>query len=292
MEYHAMLENTSAAVLGKLTTTHLSQALALSAELGWPYRLEDWAFAHSLGEGLVLEQDGQLVGTAMRWDYGDTFASVGMIIVATRCKGRGYGARLVDAILDSAGARSVFLNATAEALELYRRRGFVPTGILNQHQGIFVSAGGLTGAAEFTDSLVKSASDTDLPEIIKLDEVALGMPRAELLKRIAEVGQFTVLSSGGSLAGYAACRAFGKGHVIGPVIAPDVDAARVLIDSILLQLPTGFVRVDTRADSGLSPWLESRGLPCVDTATPMIRGASPPVSRRARNFAVCSQSLG
>lgn len=286
-----MFEETSGAVLKKLTVAHLPQALALSSALGWPYRLEDWAFAHSLGDGLALEH-GQLVGTAMRWDYGGAFASVGMIIVATQCKGRGYGARLVDALLDGAGSRNIFLNSTAEALELYRRRGFVPTGTLNQHQGVFVAAGERPGLVEPIDSHIKSAADADLPEIIKLDEAALGMPRPELLKRIAEVGQLTVLSRGGSVTGYAACRAFGKGHVIGPVIAPDVDAARVLIDSILSQLPTGFVRVDTRADSGLGPWLESRGLACVDTATQMVRGATPPASERARVFALCSQSLG
>jgi len=287
-----MSEETSVAVLSKLTAAHLPQALALSSALGWPYRLEDWVFAHSLGEGLALEQDGQLVGTAMRWDYGGAFASVGMIIVATKCKGRGYGARLVDALLDSAGSRSIFLNSTAEALELYRRRGFLPTGILDQHQGVFVSAGELSGVEESSDPRVRRASSADLAEITKLDEAALGMPRPELLKSIAEVGRLTVLTSGGCVTGYAACRAFGKGHVIGPVIAPDVDAARVLIDSILSRLPTGFVRVDTRADSGLGPWLESRGLPCVDTATPMIRGTSPPGSERARVFALCSQSLG
>lgn len=285
-------EETSVAVLNKLNTQHLPQALTLSSALGWPYRLEDWAFAHRLGEGLALQQDDRLVGTAMRWDYGDAFASVGMIIVAQASRGHGYGARLFDALLDSAGARSIFLNSTAEALELYRRRGFVPTGTLNQHQGVFLSAGEQSGVAESGDCRVGSASGSDLTEIIRLDEAALGMPRPELLMSIAEVGRFYVLSRGGSVTGYAACRAFGKGHVIGPVIAPDVDTARVLIDSILSQLPTGFVRVDTRADSGLSPWLESRGLPRVDTATPMIRGASPPASEGARVFALCSQSLG
>lgn len=287
-----MSEETREAMLKKLSAAHLQQALALSSALGWVYRLEDWAFAHSLGEGLALEQDGQLVGTAMRWDYGDAFASVGMIIVATERKGRGYGTRLVDALLDSAGSRSIFLNATAEALELYRRRGFVPTGTLEQHQGVFVSAAELSSAAQPIDSRIKGAADADLPAIIALDEAALGMPRSELLKRIAEAGQLTVLTTGGCVSGYAACRAFGKGHVIGPVIAPDVDAARALIDSILSQLPRGFVRVDTRADSGLGPWLESRGLPCVDTATPMIRGTVPSGSERARVFALCSQSLG
>ena len=287
-----MFEEMSVTVLNKLTAAHLPQALALSSALGWPYRLEDWAFAHSLGEGLALEQEGQLVGTAMRWDYGDAFASVGMIIVAQASQGHGYGARLFDALLDSAGSRSIFLNATAEALELYRRRGFVPTGILNQHQGVFVSSGGLSGVAESGDFTLSGASSSDLPAIIRLDEAALGMPRPELLKSIAEVGRFNVVSRGGNATGYAAYRAFGRGHVIGPVIAPDVEAARVLVDSILAQLPTGFVRVDTRADSGLSPWLESRGLPRVDTATPMIRGASPPASEGARVFALCSQSLG
>lgn len=287
-----MIDEPRAAVLTRLTAARLPQAVALSSEMGWPYRLEDWAFAHRLGEGLALEQGDQLIGTAMRWDYGDAFASVGMIIVAKAFQGHGYGARLVDALLDGAGSRNVFLNATPEALELYRRRGFACTAELNQHQGVPVSGSRVPGGAGPHTFRTRSAEASDMLQIMKLDEDSLGMPRTELLKSLAEVGKLTVISEGGVVTGYAACRAFGRGHVIGPVIAPNINDACILIESIMSELPPGLVRVDTHSDSGLSPWLEARGLQRVDTATPMIRGAAPQTSGQARVFALCSQSLG
>ncbi len=287
-----MIDEPRAAVLTKLTAARLPQAVALSSEMGWPYRLEDWVFAHRLGEGLALEQGDQLIGTAMRWDYGDAFASVGMIIIAKAFQGHGYGARLVDALLDGAGSRSVFLNSTPEALELYRRRGFACTAELNQHQGVPVSGSQVPGGAGLQGARVRSAEASDLPQIIKLDEDSLGMPRIELLKSLAEVGRLTVISEGDVVSGYAASRAFGRGHVIGPVIAPNIDDACILIESTMSQLPAGLVRVDTYSSSGLSPWLEARGLQRVDTATSMIRGTSPQTTGQTRVFALCSQSLG
>lgn len=107
-----MSERTNEAVevrapeLARFTSAHLQQAVGLSSELGWPYRLEDWAFAQGLGEGFVLERAGRLIGTAMRWQYGHAFATLGMIIVANAAQGRGYGARLFDALLDDAGSQT------------------------------------------------------------------------------------------------------------------------------------------------------------------------------------------
>jgi hypothetical protein len=92
--------------------------------------------------------------------------------------------------------------------------------------------------------------------------------------------------------GYAVCRAFGRGYVIGPVVAPCLENACSLIDTAMSELPGEFVRVDTNANSGLSPWLEARGLTRVDTASTMIRGEAPQPSGEARVFALCSQSLG
>ena len=116
--------------------SHLEGALKLSQEMSWPYRLEDWDVALQLGEGFVLERAGTVIGTAAWWPYGETHASAGMIIVAKAAQGRGYGARLMDALLASAHPRTVALNSTAEGIVLYRRRGFVPVGIIHQHQGI------------------------------------------------------------------------------------------------------------------------------------------------------------
>ena len=47
--------------LMKLEARHLPGALKLSQEMGWPYRLEDWEFAATVGSGLVLERAGQVL---------------------------------------------------------------------------------------------------------------------------------------------------------------------------------------------------------------------------------------
>ena len=272
---------------GALTAEHLPQAVALSTEMGWPYRLQDWTFAHRLGEGLALEEAGRLIATAMRWDYGAAYSSVGMIIVAKAFQGRGYGARLVDALLAGAGTRSVFLNATQEALDLYQRRGFARTGEIHQHQGV-----PLPVRPHEQQHPVRSAEAADFARIAALDLAGLGMPRDELLRSLFDTGHMLVSEDRDAASGYAAYREFGRGHVIGPVVATSVELACSLVEEAISRLPGSFVRVDTSADTGLGPWLEARGLPRVDTATAMVRGTLPQSQGPARVFALCSQSLG
>lgn len=282
-----MISANGAPVLTELTAGHLHQAVSLSSEMGWPYRLEDWAFAHRLGRGLALEQSGRLIGTAMRWDYGDDCTSVGMVIVAKAFQKRGYGALLVDALLEDAKAKTVFLNATQEALALYRRRGFRCTGIINQHQGVPRLLRDIDQPHQ-----IKIADSADLTNVLALDHDALGMPRAMLLRSLAEAGQILELTDRGVASGFAAYRAFGRGFVIGPVVAPRLDDACQLMDAAIARLSGDFVRVDTPADSGLTPWLEARGLARVDSVSAMVRGAQPQPSGQARVFALSSQSLG
>lgn len=74
----------------------------LSRRVGWPYRREDWEFAIGLGHGVVGVRDGKLVATALWWPYGDSHATLGMIIVAPEAQGAGLGKRLVQALLAQA----------------------------------------------------------------------------------------------------------------------------------------------------------------------------------------------
>ncbi|TIM59394.1 MAG: GNAT family N-acetyltransferase, partial [Mesorhizobium sp.] len=76
-------------------------ALKLSQEMGWPYRQEDWEFAVTVGNGLVLERAGQVIGTAMSWNYGQAYATAGMIIVTGSAQGGGNGSRLFDGLLQA-----------------------------------------------------------------------------------------------------------------------------------------------------------------------------------------------
>ncbi len=274
--------------MAPLEAADLVNATALSTALNWPYRLEDWAFAHALGEGLALHDGDRLIGTALRWNYGPDFATVGMIIVDGAYRGQGLGARLVDALLAGAGQRSIILNATPDGLELYRRRGFVAFGRTCQHQGIAAPASSAGDAGA-----VRQARADDWPAIIALDEAASGVPRNRLMAALAGTGSAIVLpGEDGSVKGYAVCREFGRGLVVGPVVAPGQQEATQLIAWFLSGLAGRFVRVNAPEDSGLGPWLATQGLIQVDAEEAMVRGWLPSSSAQARIFSLCSNSLG
>ena len=266
--------------------SHLEGALKLSQEMSWPYLLKDWDFALQLGRGFVVTSAGAVVGTALWWPYGDTHASAGMIIVSKAVQGRGYGARLMDALLAAARPRIVTLNSTVEGMALYQRRGFVPIGIIHQHHGI---------PRERHEAplpcFVRAMTPSDLAAIVGLDHEATGWSRREMLNRLIEVGDGYVLLRDGIPRGYAISRLFGRGHVIGPVVAESPTDARALIEAALAPLGSIFVRVDT-SSSQLGGWLEGIGLHQVGDATTMVLGTQMPSTGPARTFALANQSFG
>ncbi|UFZ07854.1 GNAT family N-acetyltransferase [Bradyrhizobium ontarionense] len=266
---------------------HLEGALKLSQEMSWPYRIEDWDVALQLGQGFVLQRSGVVIGTAAWWPYGETHASAGMIIVAKAAQGRGYGARLMDALLASARPRTIALNSTAEGITLYRRRGFVPIGVIHQHHGIPRECREAPRSC-----LVRSMVASDFEAIMRLDREATGLERRRLLDRLVQSGVGYVLQRDGIPRGYAISRLFGRGHVIGPVVAESPIDARALIDAALAVLGGCFVRIDTSVSSQLGDWLESIGLQQVGEATTMILGTPAPSTGPARTFAIANQSFG
>jgi len=275
------------AVLLPFATEHLEGALRLSQEMSWPYRLEDWALALKLGQGFVLRNGaGTVIATAAWWAYGEAQASAGMIIVAKAAQGRGHGARLMDALLAAAHPRTITLNSTAEGLALYERRGFVRTGVIQQHQGV---PNGRHQAPPA--SLVRAMAASDAEAVARLDRQATGWARRQMLDRLIEAGDGDVLVRDGEPRGYAISRPFGRGHVIGPVVAESPDCARALIEAALARLGSVFVRVDTAATSQLGEWLESIGLRQVGDAATMVKGPHIPPAGPARMFALANQSF-
>lgn len=275
------------AVLAPFGPEHLEGGLALSREMFWPYRLDDWAVAMAIGKGFVLLRDDAVIGTAAWWPYGETEASAGMIIVSGAEQGRGYGARLMDAILNAAGSRVIQLNSTEEGRPLYERRGFRPIGIIHQHQGI-VSRRGLDPAV----ASVRRAGIVDRRAIAALDFEATGWLRTAMLENLLTTAELYILERGGGARGYAMSRPFGRGHVIGPVIADDAADARALIEAAIAPLSGQFVRIDTASTTGLSDWFVALGLEHVGTALTMVRGVSAPLPGSARRFALANQSFG
>ena len=271
-----------------LTTAHLSQALTLSEALNWPYRQEDWQFALQLGQGLAVEVQGRLCATALWWLYEDAFASCGMIIVSSAMQHQGIGSLLMEELLRQTQGRTIILRSTREGRRLYERMGFLSYGEeVSQHQGILAAAPPKTPTAD-----IRPFRAADLPIVCQLDRRASGMGRARLVEALVARGSVVLMERSGIISGYACIRRWGRGVVIGPVVAGTTADAKALIEAHLASQAGNFVRVDVPETSGLSPWLVEVGLSRVNQVTSMLRGHPLRTSADATLFALSSQSMG
>jgi predicted N-acetyltransferase YhbS len=268
----------------------LEAAEGLTADVRWPHRASDWEQAFRHGEGLVAERDGKVVGTGLRWRWGPRHATLGLIIVSPACQGRRIGHRLMSALLEGLDKCSVLLHATAEGRGLYERLGFVRIGELRQHQGTALPSPPIALDAGWR---LRPAGQADLDALAALDAQARGMPRRELVADLFASAEATVVLDHDDRArGFAMLRRFGRGHVIGPVVASDATGARALIAHLSGLNAGRFTRIDIDFATGLGEWLEGIGLLRVDAPTTMVRGRALVTSREARLFAIVTQALG
>ncbi|WP_231986918.1 GNAT family N-acetyltransferase [Pseudomonas trivialis] len=278
-----------------LRADHLPQAVDLSRALAWPYREADWRFAFELGAGLAVEAEGQLVGTALWWPQGESHATAGMIIVSSALQGKGIGRALMDGLLRRTGERTLLLDSTQEGLALYTRLGFIAHGQIYQHQALLDQA---SHFAALDGAHVRFMQVEDEQSVRQLDRAATGRDRSALLSHLFDIGSLLVVDHGDGVAAYACAREWGRGVVIGPVIASGPEAvpdAKALVAAFVEAHRDRFIRLDVTQDSGLSPWLSENGLPCVGHATPMVRTtqALPNTAETdARLFALSNQSIG
>jgi predicted N-acetyltransferase YhbS len=263
---------------------HLGAALELSRQAGWPHRPEDWEMARTLSEGVVAIEGERVVGTVLVTPYKQDCATINMVIVDEAMRGRGLGRKLMDAAMKLAGDRPLRLVATAEGLPLYEKLGFRQTGRILQHQGI---------AAELAAPMATSAAAmTDFSAITELDRQAFGADRADLIAYLAKVGELAVVRRNGRVTGFAVLRSFGRGEVIGPVIAGNLEDAKALVAHFIALRPGVFLRVDTTAAAGLSGWLAEQGFAHVGGGIAMMKPSIPVADSAATIFALANQALG
>ena len=273
----------------EMATRDLPAAQVLSREVNWPHRLEDWQFVHSVGQGLVAYSGDQLVGTAMWWSFGDRIARLGMVIVSSTVQRSGIGRALMLNTLDRIADRTVLLSATNEGETLYRQLGFQSIGSLVQHQGASFSAPLVPLRA---GERIRPLGRNDLARLVELDAAASGAPRASLIAALIENGEAVVLDDAGEMVGFAFYRRFGRGHVIGPVVARDTASAKALIAHWIGSNAGMFMRIDVPGEAGLSDWLEELGLARVGNALAMARGTPLQPAGEFHVFGLANQALG
>ncbi|WP_261321822.1 GNAT family N-acetyltransferase [Rhizobium leguminosarum] len=279
------LMQTESVVLAPFEAHHLVDAVALSRAAGWAHRREDWEMIWSLSQGRVALAGDRVVGTALMTPLGDTCSAINMIIVDESQRGRGLGRKLTTAVLELAGDRQCRLTATNDGLPLYEKLGFVATHQIVRHQGIVSRV----NASENVEWVRPDA----LPEIKAVDDAAFGASRGTLIDVLAKEGRFAAIRNGDRIVAFASTRLFGKGEVVGPVVAENVEQARDLLAFILSGKEGHFVRIDIPEQTGLSSQLEDWGMPQEGEVVAMVRGAAGRSQTPAvQTFCLASQAIG
>lgn len=270
----------------------IDSAFGLTQQMKWPHRREDWQQALALGEGVVAEAQGRMLGTALCWHWGEACSTLGLVMVDGAVQGKGIGKQLMLAVMEKLSGAAVRLHATDAGINLYQRLGFVTVGEMRQHQCRVV--GDIDPVPLPPGSTIRPAGRADAPLLARLDTRANGMARSRLMAALLRSAEQTlILTQDGVPWGFACLRHFGHGYAIGPVIAGDADSAVALIGRLLSGLRGGFVRIDTDGALGLSPWLTLRGLEQVDAPAIMIKGTPwRPKAGDMQAFALMTQALG
>ncbi|WP_175945409.1 GNAT family N-acetyltransferase [Burkholderia pyrrocinia] len=272
---HVMNDSRSTTALRhrRFTAADLPAAHALSTALRWPFRLEDWQFSADTSVAFAAEENGAVIGTAMCWKFGADRASIGHVIVSSAHQGRGIGRALMETLLEELGPRITFLHATPAGQPLYEKLGFDVCGSLDQFQGNVSRP----AAVVLPDGArLRAGTPADLRRLVELDACASGLERDALLSALLTRGASVVLERDGEIAGFSVLRRFGRGYLIGPVVAPRSTGdtcARALIAHWLGGLENEFVRIDVPSGTSLPDWLDMQGLKRVDTCSKMVRNA-------------------
>lgn len=273
--------------LETMTADHLDGAVVLSRQAGWPHRRDDWALVLALSKGVVALKEGLVVGTAMATPFGDDVATINMVIVDEGMRGRGLGGKLMYAALAAFEGRVSMLIATQDGLPLYEKLGFVACGEIVQHQGLALKVD--------MPNNVQWALAENFQRLVALDRMALGHDRTPLMQLLQDQAKFAVIRDDQRVEAFAAIRDFGRGLVIGPVVAKNDVDARALIDFLLAQHTGEFIRIDTDVSTRLADWLTARGLVHVGGGIPMRLGTGVVEESRSaeyRTYALVNQALG
>jgi GNAT superfamily N-acetyltransferase len=272
----------------RLGPADLDACAALAVSRDWGPERHKWALLLDAAEGYGVDAPGgSLAGAVVLARYGRGLASVGMMLVAEKYGRQGLGLRLMSHLLDQAGPATVVLHATRSGRPLYAKLGFRVTGRSATFLGRFRPDGSAG------PDLTRPAREDDLPALLEIDRPAFGADREYLLRRLfAFTSQLRILERDHQPVGYVGTWPNDGIDVIGPLVAPDTEAAQTLITSVAQRAATP-VRLDFDPERpGLAAWARAHGLAIVNETAVMVHGTPwPPPGPHDRIFCPISVAL-
>lgn len=263
--------------LVELSEADLADALALSAEAHWNQNAADWATMLRLGQGWGLRARGPdggsvLAASTLVLPYAG-FAWISMVLVLPGHRGQGLAARLLRHALDWLGTRGMVpvLDATPAGRPVYLRHGFVDTWGFVRYRREATER-----PADDPAPGPRALEETDWPAIAALDAPAFGADRLPLLRTLARrlPAAARVLDGPQGLRGYVLGRDGREAVQLGPLLAADDAAARLLLASALAGI-RGAVYADLCDHrNALLPWLRKQGFQAQRPFTRMVHASA------------------
>jgi len=263
----------------------------LTVSVFWPHRESDLEFLIGQGQGYVaLDEIGRPVGSAMHFPMGKDFAMLGMMVTPPRLQAQGGGRWLLNRIMRDCDGRDLRLNATRSGYRLYKSAGFVDVATVHQHQGI-------VGTVPQLDALpgveLSPITADDGGAIEQMDAQAFGADRRVLLRALMDLSHGLIATRNGRPCGFALMRRFGKGHVIGPLVAESEEMAIQIVTPLIAELRGRFLRLDTPSQGqALTGFLSTSGMVQFDTVTEMRSGPHRRASEGMVTYGLAAHSVG
>jgi GNAT superfamily N-acetyltransferase len=293
----------------------LPAALRLSTQAGWNQIGADWRRLLALWPDTCLagRLDGRLVTTATLATYGDV-GWVGMVLVDESHRRRGFGTRMLDAVLDLGRARGVRrfgLDATDLGRPVYLGRGFVDAVGINRWLRPGAAplteeqADGWHGQGRLPVSSLPEprasvlAHATPLPDgCAALDLRCCGVDRRRLLSHVAVEPSVRLIVDEES---YAVLRPGRAAYHVGPLVAADEARAQEVLAGALalagstraavIDVPRGRLSNSLPAH-GFEPVRRLVRMQTADTPAGHALAAAPPLLAGPGVFAACGFELG
>ncbi|MED1114550.1 GNAT family N-acetyltransferase [Bacillus paramycoides] len=266
---------------------------ALSSYIGWDYNREEieTIFNSGIVYGVWNERK-ELIASAAIILYGETLASIGMVIVHPDYKGRGIGKAITDLCVKSVSTQTpIVLIATDEGKPLYEKLGFrtvsyVSKYIYNSYNKNYICVG--------NEEYIVNYEECDLEEIIQIDEDAFGTNREEFLKcRIIQSEQCIVIKDiQQNVLGYGMSIQTPENKIIGPVVAKN-DARAMRIVHYLAREHNGKLRIDVpEGKENFMKELEITGFQKVNKPPIMMKNSDQLLKRNNELYSIAAQIFG
>lgn len=268
----------------------IASGLRLCRQANWNQVAADWElFLTASPDGCRVATDdaGNVVGSVATIGYGDAFSWIAMVLVDPQHRRAGIGTRLLKEALDILGdATTARLDATPAGRAVYAPVGF------REEYGLQRMQRPATVRPK-PDHVVRRMTDVDFADALQYDLDVFGADRRALLEMCRrDAPEYAWAIGDGRVDGYLFGRHGYAFEQMGPLVARDERAARLLADACLSAHPDRPFIIDAPLHASWIAWLESAGFTLQRTFTRMCRGEQGFHERLDRMFAIAGPEFG